>query len=397
MTRLWFSMIVAAVVASGCQRQTTEPAATPPATSTNEATPRGEAGSAAGSDAVRVDPGMLRDLRMTTARVETRSGSADVDMLGEIEVNQDAYAEVAPPIDAQVTRLLASTNAVVGAGTPLAELRSPELGRARAAHISADARSRLAAQVVERKRALAAERIVAARELEEAESQLVEAQAVLQAAGTTLRAMGVDPAATAIDPAAFVLRSPIGGTVLERRSATGQLALASAPMFRIANLARVWLIVHAFERDAVMLTRMARVRITLPAAPGREMTGVVASIGRQVDPVSRTVDVRIDLENADGALRPGMSATAHVPVQADSRTLLAVPSAAVQRVGENWVVFSPSGPGIFRMVRIGRGRDFGSEVEIVSGVRGGDEVVVDGAFLLKAEAEKSAGGDEHEH
>jgi len=359
---------------------------------------RTAAPTAAAPDTIRIDPGMLRDLRMTTAAVEQRSGAADVDMLGEINVNHDAYAEVAPPIDAQVVRLLAATNDRVAQSAPLAELRSPELGRARADVMSAEARVQLAARTLERKRALAAERIVAARELQEAESQMLEATAAQRAAIGSLRALGADPgtADSAEDPARFVLRSPIAGIVLERAAATGQLAQTADPMFKIANLSTVWLVVHAFERDAVVLTPQLPVRITLAAMPGREFEGRVSMIGRRVDPSSRTVDVRVTLPNRDGILKPGMSATAHVPVQGETRMLLSVPAAAVQRVGENWMVFIPKSDGVFEMRRIGRGRDLGGEVEAVSGVRAGETVVVDGAFLLKAEAEKTAGG-EHEH
>jgi len=394
MTRIWLSTILAITSLAACGRQAAD--STPAA---NSAAQGGHTPTApAPTDVLKLDPAMLRDLRMTTARVESRSGSTDVDMLGEIEVDQDTYAEVAPPIDAQVVRLLVSANSLVRAGEPLAELRSPELGRARAEFIAADARARLAAQTVERRRALAAERIVAVRELQEAESQLLEAQAGLQAAGTTLRALGVNPAdALPDDPARFVLRSPVTGTVLERAAATGQMAQASTAMFRVANLSRVWVTVHAFERDAAQVRRGVPVRITLAAAPGREIVGEVDLVGRLVDPVSRTVAVRIELANVDGWLRPGMSATAHVLVQADGRTLLTVPAAAVQRVGEEWVVFSPEAAGQFRVRRIGRGRDLGGEVEVAGDLQGGDTVVVDGAFLLKAEAEKSAGGDEHEH
>jgi len=359
--------------------------------------PRTEAPTA--PDVLRIDPSMLPDLRMTTAAVEERSASTEVDMLGEIGVNRDTYAEVAPPIDAQVVRLLVGVNSVVRQSEPLAELRSPELGRARAELLTAEARAKLAAQAVERKRTLAAERIVAARELQEAESQQEEAQAGLRAARSTLRAIGAESSdeATAADPSRFLLRSPIRGTVLERRAAVGQLAQSDTAMFRIADLARVWLTVHAFERDAVQLQPKMPVRITLAALPGREFRGAVSAIGHQVDPSSRTLDVRVDLPNPDGTLRPGMSATAHVPLQGGAQRILAVPAPAVQRVGEDWMVFSPHGEGSFQMHKVGRGRDLGSEIEVVRGVQAGDTVVVDGAFLLKAEAEKAVGGDDHGH
>jgi cobalt-zinc-cadmium efflux system membrane fusion protein len=78
--------------------------------------------------------------------------------------------------------------------------------------------------------------------------------------------------------------------------------------------------------------------------------------------------------------------------------ILSVPAAALQRVGDRWLVFVPHGGAEFEMRPVGRGRDLGQDVEVVSGVRAGEMVVVDGAFLLKAEAEKKAGGvDEHGH
>ena len=79
--------------------------------------------------------------------------------------------------------------------------------------------------------------------------------------------------------------------------------------------------------------------------------------------------------------------------------VVAVPIAAVQRVGDEWAVFVPRGPGAFEVAPVGRGRDLGGEVEILCGLAPGDEVVVDGAFLLKAEVDKARGegGHDHEH
>jgi cobalt-zinc-cadmium efflux system membrane fusion protein len=78
--------------------------------------------------------------------------------------------------------------------------------------------------------------------------------------------------------------------------------------------------------------------------------------------------------------------------------VIAVPVAALQRLDDKWSVFVPRGHGLFEVRPVGRGRDLGGEVEIVSGLQAGETVVVEGAFLLKAEAEKARGqGEEHEH
>jgi cobalt-zinc-cadmium efflux system membrane fusion protein len=138
--------------------------------------------------------------------------------------------------------------------------------------------------------------------------------------------------------------------------------------------------------------------VTLAALPGQEFDGRVVLVGRQVDPGSRTLPVRIELENPQGVLLPGMSTTVRLEVAGPSRTILAVPAAALQRVGDRWLAFVPKGEAEFEMRPVGRGRDLGMAIEVVSGLKAGETVVVDGAFLLKGEAEKRAGGaDEHGH
>jgi cobalt-zinc-cadmium efflux system membrane fusion protein len=124
----------------------------------------------------------------------------------------------------------------------------------------------------------------------------------------------------------------------------------------------------------------------------------VTLVGRQVDVVSRTIPVRIEIENTTGVLRPGMSAAAWVRLGDAASNVVAVPTASLQRVEDEWRVFIPKGEWSFEIRTVGRGRDLGGEIEIVSGLRPGERVVVDGAFLLKAEAEKARGeGAHHEH
>jgi cobalt-zinc-cadmium efflux system membrane fusion protein len=284
-------------------------------------------------------------------------------------------------------------------GQTLSELTSPELGQARAEYLSAEARVKLADAALERKRGLAAEKIVPLREVQEAESQATEARAALRAARAAIGAFGVEPPSTDTAEATastFVLRSPVSGSVIERRAVVGQMLDPATPAFRIGDLSTLWLTVHAFERDAVRIQNGAAARIVFPALPGRDFQGKVAVAGQAVESESRTVPIRIDVENMSGVLRPGMSATAVLPVAASGAPILSVPVAAVQRVRNEWCVFLPKGNGTFEIRRIGRGRDLAGEVEVLSGLRAGERIVVDGAFLLKAQAERGEGGhDEH--
>jgi membrane fusion protein, heavy metal efflux system len=362
------------------------------------AAPPGAAAEGAGDAVLRVHPEMLRDLRITTSAVESRPGSEGVTVLGEAGVDEERYAEVGSPIPARVAELTAGVGDDVSAGQPLAVLESVELGRARAELSSARARAELARLALARKRGLAAERIVPRREVQEAEATAAEADAVLRAAEATVHALGGGDASSGQHATRFPLRSPVAGTVIERQLARGQTVEPGRTLFRVADLSTLWLTVHAFERDAVRVSPGTEARVTLAALPGRAYVGTITLVGRRVDPGSRTVPVRIALPNADGVLRPGMSASAWLPLGDAGTMVVAVPAAALQRLAGGWSVFVPRGEGAFEARPVGRGRDLGGEVEVVAGLAPGEIVVVDGAFLLKAEAEKARGqGEHHDH
>lgn len=352
-----------------------------------------------GDDVLRVAPEMLRDLRLTTSLVESRTGAQVVNAIGELQVNQDAYAEVAAPLAGRVVELRATVGQVVQSGQTLAVLHSAELARARADWHGAHARAALADQALARKRALAAERIVAIREVQEADAEAAAAGAAQSAAAAALAALGVsDPGAPAAQPASFELTAPIGGTVIERDLALGQMIDGSRSVMKIANLDALWLVVHAFERDAVRVTTGSPAVASFPAMPGETFPGRVTYVGRQVEAGSGTIPVRIALTRPSPTLRPGMAANADIQVGASGAMVLSVPVAALHRLADNWVAFVPKSDGVFEIRVVGRGRDLGREVEVLRGLAAGDTVVVEGAFVLKAEAEKlRGGGDADEH
>jgi cobalt-zinc-cadmium efflux system membrane fusion protein len=386
MTVKTYFICAVCVVLAGCGRGPEKAAEPGPPPSTSAEAPHQE-----DPNTVEVDEGMLRDLRVTTRPVESRTGSDLVTLLGELAVDQRAYAEVGSPVAARVTRLLANAGDVVREGQTLAELTSPDLGRERAQYLSASTRLKLAEAVLDRKRGLAAEKIVPLREVQEAESAADEARATLRASRVAIAAFGVEPPADDAESATsstFVLRSPVRGAVIERAAVIGQMLDPATPAFRVGDLSNLWLTVHAFERDAVRIEQGAAARLSFPALPGEDFAGTVTMVGHQVERESRTVPVRIDVKNRGSRLRPGMSASATLTVGATGAAILTVPVASVQRVRNEWCVFLPKNANHFEIRRIGRGRDLGGEVEVLSGLNANETVVVDGAFLLKAQAEK---------
>ena len=171
----------------------------------------------------------------------------------------------------------------------------------------------------------------------------------------------------------------------------------ATPAFRIGDLSTLWLTVHAFERDAVRIRQGVAARLAFPALPGQDFEGTVTLVGRHVERESRTVPVRIDVqERAATCCGPACRRPQRCRLATTGAAILTVPVAAVQRVRNEWCVFLPKDANHFEIRRIGRGRDLGGEVEVLSGLRAGETIVVDGAFLLKAQAEKGeAGHDAH--
>lgn len=383
-------LIMALLLVAGCSKPSQQQAA-PSETKTEQAHD-----AKSPDNLLHIESEMMRDLRITTSTVEQRRGGEGVSLLGEVTVNEDAYSQVGAPIAARLVKISAGPGQHVNKGEQLAVLQSTEIGKARSESITAQARLQLAQQTLERKKRLAGERIVAQRDVQEAEAAVASAEADVRASRSTLQAL--DATDNASDNSQLSLRAPISGMVIERTALLGQLAEPAQPLFKIADLSTVWLSVHAFERDAVRLQSGKTARVTLPALPGQTFQARVTLIGKQVDAASRTVPVRIAITNGSGILRPGMSATAWVPLGESSQKIITVPAASVQRIENQWYVFIPKTSDTFELRQVGRGRDIEGEIEIVSGLKSGETIVVDGSFLLKAEAEKARGeGKDHDH
>jgi len=175
------------VMLAACGRATEPPAPQPQAPATATSTPEQHGA----VSEVRIEPGMLRDLRTTTATVEARRGDELITLLGELAVDERAYAEVGVPVAARVVRLLAGAGDAVSENQPLLELQSIEVGRARSNYLAALGRLTLAESALKRKQDLAAERIAPQREVQEADAEATAARAELRAARAALTSMGL--------------------------------------------------------------------------------------------------------------------------------------------------------------------------------------------------------------
>jgi membrane fusion protein, copper/silver efflux system len=180
---------------------------------------------------------------------------------------------------------------------------------------------------------------------------------------------------------AVSLRAPIGGVVIRKQVERGGFAPVGQELFAIADLAVVWAVARVPESDIGRLRVGERARVQ--TATGSAVDGAIVFIEPTVEEAARTVSVRIELANADGSLRPGMSATVHVagaPVEVS-----VVPAASVVDTGRTAFVFvAREGRHEPRPVVLGARVE--RDIEVVSGLAEGELVVSEGAFLLEAES-----------
>ncbi len=187
------------------------------------------------------------------------------------------------------------------------------------------------------------------------------------------------------------IRSPTSGFVLARNVSHGQRFDPSTELYTIADLSRVWILADAFEGDAHLFKPGMRARVTQPGL-GRTLPARVSPVLPWFDPTTRTLKVRLEMDNPGFVLRPDMFVDVEMPVELGPA--LTVPKEAVIDSGTRRVVYVATGDGVFEPRRVETGWREGDRVEIVSGLEEGEVVVTSGNFLLDSESRMRAAGDE---
>ena len=355
-------------------------------------------------EAIALAPEAVKAAQIAVATAERKSFSGALSVPARVAFPQRGVARVSARVPGQLGDVKVEVGERVKKGAVLAIIESPDLGRSRAEFLAAATKARVAEGNYKRERELLEKGISSEREAREAESGLAVTRAELHTAEAHLHALGLtDQEIFAFrsedhPTARFAIRSPIDGTVVEIAGTIGQSVEGTAPLFTIGDLTKLWVVAELYESQlgAVQVGKSAE--IVVPAAPGRTFRGVVEVIGDVVDEKTRTVAVRIGVQNADRALKPGMFGTVRIAAASVEATAgktggaagVVVPRDAVQKLGERSVVFVPAGENKFRPVEVKLGAESGGEIEIASGIEPGTRVVTRGSFTLKSELSKES-------
>jgi len=343
---------------------------------------------------VRISPEAIARSGIRVDTVIAAPAAGGIEVPAEVQAEPDRQADVASIAPGQVARVSASVGDRVEPGQTLAVIRSVALGEARAAAARARANVDVAESNFRRQEELRREGIGAERNYLEAEAALKRARAEQSAAERTLEVYGRGGSGSEVR-----IKSPIAGRVVRRQATVGEVVEPGHVLFEVVDIRQVWVVGRVYQRHAGSIREGAPSLLTVQALPGRTFAAPLDYVAPALDERTRTLPVRLTLDNPDGVLLPGMFGSLSIsPADTTGNTLPAVAAGALQRLGEETVVFVPAGAeGEFRAVAVTIAGHGGEQVRLRSGLSVGDRYVADGAFVLKSELSRREQGEDPAH
>ncbi|WP_417226164.1 efflux RND transporter periplasmic adaptor subunit [Amphritea sp.] len=317
----------------------------------------------AGPGTISVSPEVVNNLGVRTAVASRQLMQFEVRTVGYVGYNQDDISLVHPRVEGWVEKVyIKAEGDPVIQGQPLYDLYSPTLVNAQEEYLFA---------LSQGNRAL----------IRGAEQRLATLQLPPQALATLKQTRRVSQTVT--------YYAPQSGVVDNLALRQGGFIKPGLTLLSIAALDEVWLEAEVFERQANLISVGQGVSIQLDFLPGDQREGVVDYIYPTLDAQTRTLRVRMRFANQDGKLKPNMFAEVVIHKQAEQASLTVPKEALIRGADSNRLVLA-LGEGRFKSVNVKVGRSNGQQVEILSGVQEGEQVVTSAQFLLDSESGKTS-------
>lgn len=310
------------------------------------------------------------------ATVELDGSVRALRTVGKVTFDERRVAHVHPRIDGWIEKVFVDfTGEFVKAGDPMLTIYSPEM-------LASQQELLLAA----RARKLLADNPLAAA-ADHGASLFDAAQRRLE-----LWDLSADQIKQVLDTGqpirSITLRAPMGGFILERKAFPNQRVGPDSDLYTIADLSRVWIMADVFESDIASIKIGDVASLIFPYAGARPFGAPVTYVQPQVDPMTRTLKVRLDAPNPGMRLKPDMFVNVEFGIAGPKR--LTVPVDAVLDTGEHQTVFVDLGGGYLEPRSVHAGERVGDRIVIVHGLNAGERVVASGTFLIDSESQLKA-------
>lgn len=344
-------------------------------------------------------PEVVRAAGLEFAEVRAGPLTRTVERNAELAYNANRYARLSSRAGGVVAEVVKDLGDSVRKGEVLATVDSTELGTAKAELLQVIETVTLWEANAKRERALLEKGAGIEREALEADTRLAEARIALSRARQRLRNLGlskeqVDVVEKEGDTSSLLaVTASFDGMVVERSAVVGEIAEPGKPLLSIADTKVMWAMVDLSEADLAVVKTGQEAAVSVDGLPGRSFPGRLTWISMQIDPRTRTLKARVELDNGDGLLRANMFGRARIGA-GDNRLAITVPKEAVQWEGCCNVAFvrvDPEGT-TFQPSRLVLAFDAGDRYEVADGLEPGEVVVTRGSFILKNEILKTSVG-----
>lgn len=322
--------------------------------------------------------------QIQVSEVTTHDVSDTIRVAGQIDFNEQALTRIGASVTGRVTQIQAHLGHNVEKGDTLALINSSELSGSQLAYLKARSEKELHRRNMERAKTLFEADVISAAELQRRENEYEIAAAETRAAQDQLRVLGVSAksierlgATGTIDSVAGVVAT-INGVVVERKIATGQVVQPSDVLFTVADLSRVWAVAQVPEQQITQVKVGQSVRIEVPALENEKLLGKLIYVGQTVNPDTRTVLVRTELDNKQGRLKPSMLASMLIESTPTKRVV--VPVTAVVRQDDADHVFVQESDNQFRLTPVKLAPEHHGQRAVLEGLKAGVRIISEGAF-----------------
>lgn len=313
---------------------------------------------------------------------------------GRLSFDEQRLARIGATVTGRVMSLDALVGQTVRRGDALARLNSTELSEAQLAFLKARSQLEIDQRADERAHLLLAADVIGSAEVQRREGQYKISSAEVRAAADQLRLLGLSQATIdrlgrtgRIEPVSPV-RATLDGVVVARTVVQGQVVQPADVLFTVADLSHLWAVAEIPEQQAAHVTAGEQVDIEIPALDGETRHGRLIFVSQTINPETRTVLVRTELDNRDGRLKPDMLATMRISDRPVER--LVVPAGAVVREDNRDHVFVTRDDRQFRLTAVTLGELHNGLRPVLGGLRSDERIVVDGAFHLNNERNQLA-------
>jgi cobalt-zinc-cadmium efflux system membrane fusion protein len=311
---------------------------------------------------------------------------------GKVQFNDDQMARILTPVNGQVQQLGVKVGEAVQKNERLFFLKSREVAVAVTEHLEDHKDLDLAEKKYAMAKDLFEHRAVSHIALQQAESDLAKAKARVARTEEALRVLGlrVEENDLSSELSSLIpITAPLGGTVIERRVTDGQFVQPdSNPLLIIADLSSVWVLADIFERDLHRVHVGQRAEVRTEAYPEHRFLARVSRIGDVIDPATRTVKVRFLVSNPGALLKPEMFASVTLILD-ESAHGLTIPAKALFSEGGRNYVYLRSGELEFTRREVEIATEEFSRFRVTGGLKVGDQVVTQGAILLRQQEKQN--------